>query len=160
VSGEPQPIGDRTAYFVPLSGGRADLQPTAGARIRVSTVPTGTAYAVHIKGLSCFVIRKGGRPSSATQLSSPGRVRLLDKRQQPIADIAISFPRPAAGHNVFQVGESLVAVRHDQAPHVFALDFGPRAECYFIYKPIGRATTAPAATEPARPPARGGRKPR
>ena len=154
VSGEPQPIGDRTGYFVPFEGGRADIQSTSGARIRVSTVPTGTSYAVHIKGLSCFVMPKGGRPSSATQLSRPGRVRLLDKRQRPLADVVVSFPRPAAGHNVFQVGDSLVAVRHDQAPRVFALDFGPRAECYFVYKPIN----APAATGPNQPPA-GRRKP-
>ena len=155
VSGEPQPIGDRTAYFIPLEGGRADIQATNGARIRVSTVPTGASYAVHVKGLSCFVAPKGGRTTSATQLERSGRVRLLDKRQQPIADVRVRFPKPAAGHSVFEVGDELVAVRNDQAPRVFALDFGPRAECYFIYKPI----KAPAATEPNRP-ARGWRKPK
>jgi serine/threonine-protein kinase len=141
VTGEPQPIGDRVVYFAPLVGGKVDLR-CAGARIRVSLIPTGTTMAVHIKGLTCFVAKRGGRPSSASQLDASGRIRLFDKRQRPLADVSVRFPRPAAGHNVFQVGSQLVAIRLDQAPLIFGLDFGPRSECYFVHVPAGAGARA------------------
>ena len=143
VSGEPQPVSDRVAYFVPFRGhqgsNRADIRCAAhtgdNARIRITMVPTGPAHAVHVKGLTCFVAKKNGRLSSATQLSESGRIELADKRQKTFAKVAVLFPRPAAGHSVFQIGDQLVAIRNSQARQVIALDFGPRNDCFFLYVP-------------------------
>jgi len=135
VSGEPQPIGDRVVYFVPLTNGKADLRCGGDARIRVTLVPTRSSFEVHVKGLTCFVAKKGNRLSSAAQLDATGKLVLTDKRQTPVANVLVQFAKPAAGHSVFRVGERLVAVRHAQAPRVVALDFGPRADCFFLYVP-------------------------
>ena len=137
VSGEPQPVSDRVVYFVPLEDGQANLR-CSEARIRVTLVPTGPSFAVHVKGMTCFVAKKGSRPSSAAQLDRNGKLVLTDKRLAPIANVMVHFARPAAGHSVFQVGDQLVAIRHNQAKSVVALDFGPRSDCFFLYVPTTR----------------------
>ncbi len=160
ISSEPQPIANRVAYFAQLIDNKADIRcghivgaatETSGAKIRITLVPTGRSFAIHIKGLTCFVAKRKGRLSSATQLSDSGSIILADKRQVTIAKVSVQFPRPAAGHSIFQVGKKLIAIRHSQARRVIALDFGPSNDCFFLYVPAVPTPFSTPAHSPRSP---------
>jgi serine/threonine-protein kinase len=137
ISAAAQSVGDRMAYFVATSDDSADLECAKGAvRIRVSLVPAANGFAVHIKGLNCFVKRANGRPSGATQLTESGRIELVTASQSLIAGAEVQFGSAAAGHLVYPVGNESVAVSRASCSQLIALDFGSGAECMFVYTPI------------------------
>jgi hypothetical protein len=137
VSSSPQPLGDRTGYFVAMNAeGSADVTCAGGrARLRVSLVPAVGHFSIHVRGLNCFVRKKGGRASGAAQLASSGGIELVSPNQQAIASARVQFGSPAAGHHVFPVGDQLVAVGTNECPRAVAFDFGPGGECLFVYIP-------------------------
>ncbi|HEU5056013.1 MAG TPA: serine/threonine-protein kinase, partial [Kofleriaceae bacterium] len=106
VGSFPQPVGDRTGLFVAMDqNGAADVTCVGGrARVRVSLVPAPGGFTVHVRGLSCFVRKKGGRASGATQLEGPDTIELVSPNQQIIGSARVHFGNPAAGHNLYPVG--------------------------------------------------------
>jgi serine/threonine protein kinase len=134
ASPEPQPVGDRQGYFVPLEEGVADLVCAKGvAKIRISMVPSASSeLAVHVRGLNCFVRKNGGRPSGATQLEQSGAIDLIAVNQQPLGTAIVHFSRAGAGHHLFPIGDELVAIASSEATTAIAIDFGPGAECMFV----------------------------
>lgn len=148
VADGAHPVGDRWAYFVPAPQGVADVTGGRGAaRLRVTMLPTsGKGFVVHVKGLNCFVARRGGRPSPAVQLLESGAVDLVLPNHSVIARADVSFGSPAAGHTVFAVGDRAVAVSLEECPRVICADFGPGAECLLIYHPpIAHDAASPGA---------------
>jgi serine/threonine protein kinase len=137
VAAYPQPVGDRTGSFVAMDhNGTADLTCAGGrARVRVSLVPAQGGFTVHVRGLSCFVRKAGGRASGATQLDEPATIELVTPNQQLIASASVHFGSPAAGHNLFPIGEQTIAIGKEECPRAVAFDFGPGAECVFVYVP-------------------------
>ena len=133
----PQAVGDRTGMFVPMDqNGTADVTCMSGrARVRVSLVPAPGGFTVHVRGLSCFVRKAGGRASGATQLEGPGTIELVTPNQHVIGSARVHFGSPAAGHNLFPVGDQTVAIGKEECPRAVAFDFGPGAECVFVYLP-------------------------
>ncbi len=136
VSDGPQRVGDRSAQFAPAPEGSADLTVANGkVKLRISFVPTRSGFATHVRGLNCFVKREGGRPTGAIELEHEGRVDLVANNLKPMATAQVSFGNPAAGHTVFPIGDRLIALRSEECPRVVSLDFGPQAECVFVYVP-------------------------
>lgn len=150
VTSFPQAVGDRTGMFVPMDhNGAADISCVGGrARMRVSLVPAPGGFTVHVRGLSCFVRRAGGRASGATQLEGPDTIELVAPNQQLIASASVHFGNPAAGHNLFPVGEQTVAIGKEECPRAVAFDFGPGAECVFVYVPPAGAPAEDRGTQP------------
>lgn len=140
ISDAPQRVGDRAAQFAPAEHGAADLIVGRGrARIRVSFVPTGPGFAAHIKGLNCFVRRVNhGPPTGAVELRREDSIELVAANRQVLAGARLLFGSPAAGHTVFSVGDRLIAIDVEECPRVISLDFGPNAECVFVYEPNRR----------------------
>jgi hypothetical protein len=103
--------------------------------VRVSLVPAQGGFSVHLRGLSCFVRRSGGRASGATQLENSDTIELVTPNQQLIATATVHFGNPAAGHNLYPVGDQTVAIGKEECPRAVAFDFGPGAECVFVYVP-------------------------
>lgn len=150
VSALPQPVGDRTSYFVPMNAeGTAELAGAGGrARVRVSVVPAPDTFALHVRGLSCFVRKSGGRLSGAVQLAGSTVLEMIAPNQQIVATASVQFGSPAAGHSVFPIGSQLVAIGKEECPRAVAFDFGPGAECMFVYVP---RRGAPPSTEERTP---------
>jgi serine/threonine protein kinase len=146
----PQAIGDRTSTFVPMDkNGAADLTIAAGrARFRVSLVPAQGGFSVHVRGLSGGVRKAGGRATGATQLEGSGTVELVTPNQQLIATASVQFGSPAAGHHLYPVGEQLIALGKEDCPRAVAFDFGPGAECVFVYVPPAGAPAEDRGTQP------------
>src|SRR5690606_17342914 len=70
-------VSDRRVMFVPANGGTTDgTCANDMARLRISFVPMGDGFCVHLKGMNCFIAHTGGRPSSAVQYDSDGRCDL------------------------------------------------------------------------------------
>lgn len=130
-------IADRRAHFVPALIGSVDVSCCFGEqRLRVTFVPTGEAFSVHIKGLTCFVALVDGRPSSAVQFQSDGRCNLLSPARQQVASLAVSLGKPAAGHRLFTVGTDTIALSTEECPLVTILDFGSGGECLIVFRPV------------------------
>ena len=147
VSALPQPVGDRTSYFVPMNAdGTAELAGAGGrARVRVSLVPAPGGLSLHVRGLSCFVRKAGGRASGAVQLTTSSVVEMVAPNQEIVATASVQFGSPAAGHSVFPIGNQLVAIGKEECPRAIAFDFGPGAECMFVYVP--RRGASPSTEE-------------
>ena len=148
----PQTVGDRTGLFVAMDQhGAADITCASGrARVRVSLVPAQGGFAVHVRGLSCFVRKSGGRASGATQIDGPTTtttIELVTPSQQLIASASVHFGSPAAGHNLFPVGDQTVAIGKEECPRAVAFDFGPGAECVFVYVPPAGAPAEDRGTQ-------------
>ena len=151
VTSFPQAVGDRTGLFVPMDpSGTADVTCAGGrVRVRVSLVPAQGGFTVHVRGLSCFVRKAGGRASGATQIDGPGNsaIELVTPSQQLIASAIVHFGSPAAGHNLFPVGDQTVAIGKEDCPRAVAFDFGPGAECVFVYVPPAGAPAEDRGTQ-------------
>ena len=137
LSSTPQQLGDRTGSFVAMNAeGTVDVTCAGGrARLRLTLVPAVGHFALHVRGLNCFVRKSGGRASGASQLEASGGIELVTPNQLSIASVQVQFGSPAAGHQVFPIGEHLIAVGTHECPRAVAFDFGPGGECLFIYVP-------------------------
>jgi serine/threonine protein kinase len=132
-TGGAQRIGDRQLRFSPAPDGIVDV-PIGDVRVRVTLMPDMEGRRpVHLKGVSCFVARRGGRPTAAVLIDRDGDFDLVSPRSQVIAGGRLARGSPAAGHTVFQIGTELVAIGVDDCPDPVLIDWGPGGECHIIY---------------------------
>lgn len=143
LSEPPLTVGDRRVSVVALDGNVASVT-CQRARLEVSLIGGTGGLMVHVKPLTCFVAIAGKRPTSAIQLDASEFLDFVLPNQQPIARARLCLGRAAAGHLVFELGDIDVALPVDECRGAVALDFGPGAECFFVYQPI--SAQLPAAT--------------
>jgi len=127
-------VGDRRAHYVHAASCVADLVGPHNSKIRVTfqAGPRG-ARVLHLKGMTCFVARLGGRPSPAVQIEHGGDVALVTPRAQELGHLRIASGTIEAGQTVFPVGGELVAIAADDCMDAILFDFGPGSEAYFVY---------------------------
>ena len=136
VSAEPLWLGNRRVCFVPAPGGDVILSCCQdAARLRLAFVPSENRFCVHLRGMSCFVARDQGRPSSAVQFEQDGRCDLLAPNRHLIATVAVSPGKSAAGHRIFDLGGETIALSTEECPQAATLDFGPGGDYLIIYTP-------------------------
>ena len=130
-------VAGRAARFAPVTDGAVDVAGLRGtARLRITLLPLVTGRRqVHVKGMSCFVAKSGGRPSVAVQVDDDSILDLIGPGNQPVGRVRITAGTPAAGHTVFRFGEEQIAIGTDECPDVILADFGQGAECAFVYTP-------------------------
>jgi eukaryotic-like serine/threonine-protein kinase len=130
-------VAGRAARFAPVTDGAVDVAGLRGAaRLRITLLPPVTGRRqVHVKGMSCFVAKQGGRPSVAVQVDDDSMLDLVGPGNHPVGRLRITAGTPAAGHTVFRFGEEQVAIGTDECPDVILADFGQGAECAFVYTP-------------------------
>jgi hypothetical protein len=137
VTAEPLEVAGRAAQFCPLQGGAVDVAGLGGAvRVRLSFLPdSGGRRHIHVKGMSCFVAKAGGRPTVAVQIDGDAMLDLVNTDNAPAGRIRVTTGAPAAGHTVFRFGDEHVAISTEECPDVIVIDFGQGAECAFVYTP-------------------------
>lgn len=116
----------------------ADVAGLGGtARLRLTAMPpiAGTRQ-LHVKGLSSFVGKAGGRPSVAVQIDRDAMLDLYGRSNTAIGKVRVSFGTPAAGHTTFRFGAETIAVSLDECPEPVLVDFGGGAECAIAYAPV------------------------
>jgi serine/threonine-protein kinase len=134
LSDVPQLVGDRRAHYIHATGNVADLVGGHNTKVRVTFLSgPGGARVLHLKGLTCFVARLGGRPSPAVQLDQASDIALVTPQAQEIGHIRIATGTAGAGQTAFPVGAELVGVAFDDCMDAILFDFGPGSEAYFVY---------------------------
>ncbi len=130
-------VGGRTARFAPVTDGVADVAGLGGtARLRITLLPSATGKRqVHVKGMTCFVAKPGGRPTVAVQVDDDAMIDLVGPGNTAVGRVRITVGTPAAGHTVFRFGDEQIAIGTEECPDVILADFGQGAEAAFVYTP-------------------------
>ncbi len=151
VNDPPQVVGERKLRFVSADDGETITTCLGGStRLRVAFVPGAEGICVHVRGLTCFVARDRGRPSSAVLFESDGDCHLVTPSRQELGIAKVSLGKAAAGHRVFVLGGESIAVSVDECPQVAAFDFGAGGECLLVYRPVLGQTRRPSSNSSAR----------
>jgi serine/threonine-protein kinase len=99
-------------------------------RFRVSFLPrTRDGFAIHVKGLSCFVAREERRPTSAIVASGDATATFLSARGEALGSLAWSFGDPHADSGrAFAIEGGILMVPYAEASQAVALDLGEGRE--------------------------------
>lgn len=143
LADDGQVLADRRVSFVPAPNGEATVTCLGGStRLRIGFVPANEGFFIHIRGLTCFVARDRGRPTSAAQFDQDGSCHLVLPNRMQIGVAEVSLGQPAAGHRIFTLGEQPIAVSLDECPQVAVLDFGPGGDYLLVYRADPRTADA------------------
>ena len=88
-------------------------------RLRVTMLPGGTA--LNIKGLTCFVAKRGQRPTPAATVSQDGSIELVSTARQVLGELTWSLGQAAGNGRVFVVDGRQVLVPYSEASQAVAL---------------------------------------
>lgn len=114
--------GERRLRYVQVHE-RLDLSfgdPQGGqVRLRVTMLPGG--QSLNIKGLTCFVAKRGQRPTPAATVTQDGSIDLVSTARQVLGELTWSLGQPAANGRVFIVDGRQVLVPYSEAQQAVAL---------------------------------------
>ena len=97
------------------------LDPTGGqVRFRVTMLP-GQGTSLNVKGLSCFVAKRGGRPTPAVTANQDTTIDLVSTGRQVLGEISVSFGQPTHNGRVFLVDGRQLLVTYAEAQQVVVL---------------------------------------
>jgi serine/threonine protein kinase len=137
-------VGGRTTRIVEVNerlditvalpdGGTVDDAGTRVLRFRLALLPSpgGEGFALHVKGLNCFIAREshGGRPTPAITATGSGAADFVSGSGATMASVAWSFGRPSdnvgleAGR-LFDVGSGELVIPYAEASQAIAIDLG------------------------------------
>ena len=74
-----------------------------------------------MKGLTCFVARRGGRPTPAITSNQDGSADLVSTDRQVLGELTWSFGQPGANGRVFLVDGRQLLVPYAEAQQAVAL---------------------------------------
>jgi serine/threonine protein kinase len=96
-------------------------------RFRVTMLP-GPPTKLNVKGLSCFIARRGQRPTPALTVSADGDVAgsldLVSTARQTLGELAWNFGQPGADARLFVVDGQQLLVPYSEAQEAVALMLG------------------------------------
>ena len=118
--------GERRVRFVQVHE-RLDLsfldQQGGQVRVRVTMLPM-TPMKLSIKGLTCFVGKRGQRPSPAMTVAQDGTVELVSAVRQVLGELTWSFGQTTQEGRVFVVDGRQLLVPYREAREAVALMLG------------------------------------
>jgi eukaryotic-like serine/threonine-protein kinase len=89
-------------------------------RVRVTMLP-GSTQKLNVKGLSCFVARRGQRPTPALTVTEDGSAELVSSTRQTLGELTWSFGQPSPNGRVFVVDGRQLLVPYSEGQQVIAL---------------------------------------
>jgi serine/threonine protein kinase len=134
LSDLPQYAGERSVHFIMVGpNNQADLVGSQNTKVRITLIIAPSGLVIHVKGLTCFVAKLGGRPSPAVQLDQPGDISLVTPRAQEIGHIRVATGTAEPTQRLFTLGVERVSIRTEDCIDPILFDFGPGSDAYFIY---------------------------
>ncbi len=130
--------------------------PLRPIRFRIALLPSPgpEGFAIHVKGLNCFIVRAPNssprpprrsrapsgptraRPTPAITSAEAGEAELVSGEQEVLAQIAWSFGRASdvgdGAGRVFDFGNAELVIPFSQASQAVAIDLGPEREAIVI----------------------------
>ncbi len=92
-------------------------------RLRVTMLPSGGS--INVKGLTCFVARRGQRPTPAVTLTHDGSIDLLSTSRQLLGELTCSFGQPGPTERLFVVDGRQLLVPYSDAQQAITLMVSP-----------------------------------
>jgi eukaryotic-like serine/threonine-protein kinase len=89
-------------------------------RVRVTMLP-GSDQKLNVKGLTCFVARRGQRPTPALTVTADGAADLVAASRQVLGELTWSFGQPQANGRVFVVDGRQLLVPYSEGQQAVAL---------------------------------------
>jgi serine/threonine-protein kinase len=103
------------------------------ARFRVTITPSKTsAPRVNVKGLNCFVVKPGARPSTAIDVEADLDVDLIAPDRRTLDKVRCSVGRPGGGSRLYDLGDTSIAV--PAIAGAVMLDLGPGRELALLHR--------------------------
>ena len=98
------------------------LDPSGGqVRFRVTMLPGGST-SLNVKGLSCFVAKRGGRPTPAVTIAGQDTdIDLVSTARQVLGEVSVSFGQQVSGGRLFLVDGRQLLVTYAEAQQVVVL---------------------------------------
>jgi eukaryotic-like serine/threonine-protein kinase len=115
--------GERRVRFVQVHEklDLAFLDSVGGqVRVRVTMLPGGTP-SLNVKGMTCFVARRGQRPTPAVTVTQDGAVELVSAARQPLGELSWSFGQAGPTGRLFVVDGRQLLVPYSEGQHAVAL---------------------------------------
>ena len=134
---QPVPIiAGRRVTFVPV-GDSVDLEGSEKIRLRVAFVRTAEErVGLHVKGLNCFVLEAGRRPSSAITLETSATVEFISAGAELLGRAEVAFAAEGPSRAVVSVARESLVVSNGLCRNLVALDFGVGLTCVLLYEPV------------------------
>ena len=98
--------------FVDADGGQV--------RVRVTMLPA-SSLKLNVKGLSCFVARRGQRPTPALTVAEDGSADLVSATRHTLGELTWSFGQPGPTGRLFVVDGRQLLVPYSEGQQVIAL---------------------------------------
>lgn len=133
----PQRIGSRTCQFLEFVSDAALLQLGA-TRLKVMSTPSPTSRfgrTLTVRGVTSFISKIDGRPSSAAHLDQDEYLDLVDPRKKALGRIHVSFGRHEAQFVYFRVGDLSVALPASECTMPICIDSPAHQLSFFLYAP-------------------------
>lgn len=89
-------------------------------RFRVTMLP-GPRTTVNLKGLSCFVAKRGGRPTPAVTATHDTDVELISSARRYLGEFSIAFGQPSPNGRLFVVDGRHLLIRYEEAQQAIVL---------------------------------------
>ena len=94
-------------------------------RVRVTMLP-GAEGKLNVKGLTCFVARRGQRPTPALTVTSDGAADLVSAARQTLGELTWSFGQAQPTGRLFVVDGRQLLVPYSEGQQAVALTLGGR----------------------------------
>jgi len=133
-------VGGRRIRSVPI-GAEAIIGAEAGvvsttARMRITMRDLGDVR-MHVKGLNCFVMRDGSRPSIGIDVDRDTELVLMSPARELLDRVAVHLGTYDGTARTFQLHGAALAVPLRLAHWSVLLDFGPGRETILLYRTAG-----------------------
>lgn len=99
----------------------------APVRVRVTMLPgaAGASQKLNVKGLTCFVARRGQRPTPALTVTTDGSADLVSSTRQTLGELTWSFGQTAPEGHLFVVDGRQLLVPYSEGQVAIALLLSP-----------------------------------
>src|SRR5207245_4153648 len=89
----------------------SESAPTHPVRVRITLLPSQNGKPrLHVKGLNCFIVKPGARPSGAVDLEDDTSIELMAPDRRLVGFLRCDFGRAADDARLFALRRAPLAV--------------------------------------------------
>jgi serine/threonine-protein kinase len=132
-----QRVGPRSCQFVEFVGDAVSFK-VGNSKLKVMYTPAPNSKfgrTLTVRGLSCFVSKVDGRPSSAVHLEQNDYLEIMDPRQKKLGRIYVSFGHTHGGATQFRLADNSVSLMSSECRLPILIDSPSHQQSFFLYVP-------------------------
>lgn len=134
-----QRVGSRSCQFVEFIGDAVAIQ-LGKSKIKIKVMYTPAPQSkfgrtLTVRGMTCFVSKVDGRPSSAVHLEQNDYLEILDPSKKNLGRIYVSFGHTHQGSTQFRVADNSVSLMSSECRYPILIDSPTDQQSFFLYVP-------------------------